>query len=63
VSTHSPDFLNAVEIGEAFWLVKEQGYTAVRRAEDDPQIVAHMNDGDKLGFLWKEGLFAGVDPR
>ena len=21
-----------------------------------------MNDGDKMGYLWKEGFFQGVDP-
>jgi predicted ATPase len=63
VSTHSPDFLNAVEINEAFWLVKRDGYTDIRRAKDDPQIVAYMADGDKLGYLWKQGLFEGADPR
>jgi predicted ATPase len=57
VSTHSPDFLNAVEIDEAFWLVKKDGYTAVRRAKDDPQITAYMDEGDKLGYLWKQDLF------
>jgi predicted ATPase len=63
VSTHSPDFLNAVEVEEAFWLVKKAGYTEVRRAKDDAQIAAYMADGDKLGFLWKQGLFEGADPR
>lgn len=62
VSTHSPDFLNAVEIDEAFWLVKRNGYTQVRRAKDDAQIATYMADGDKLGFLWKQGLFEGADP-
>lgn len=63
VSTHSPDFLNAVETDEAFWLVKKSGYTEVRRAKDDAQIAAYMAEGDKLGFLWKQGLFEGADPR
>ncbi len=63
VSTHSPDFLNAVEINEAFWLVKKEGYTEVRRAKDDPQISAYMEEGDQLGYLWKQGLFEGADPR
>jgi predicted ATPase len=63
VSTHSPDFLNAVETEEAFWLVKKDGYTEVRRAKDDQQIVDYMSDGDKLGYLWKQGLFNGADPR
>lgn len=63
VSTHSPDFLNAVELDEAFWLVKKGGYTEVRRAREDEQVAAYMNDGDKLGYLWKQGLFEGSDPR
>lgn len=62
VSTHSPDFLNAARIEEVFWLVKEKGYTQVKRAKDDPQLVAYMNDGDQMGFLWKQGFFAGADP-
>lgn len=63
VSTHSPDFLNAVEIQEAFWLVKRGGTTEARRAKDDPQIAAYMADGDQLGYLWKQGLFDGADPK
>ena len=63
VSTHSPDFLNACELDEVFWLVKEEGYTQVRRAKDDPQIAAYMNDGDQMGYLWKQGFFQGADPQ
>lgn len=63
VSTHSPDFLNAVEPDEAFWLVKVDGYTEVRRASEDKQVVEYVNDGDKLGYLWKQGFFEGADPR
>lgn len=63
VSTHSPDFLNAVEVDEVYWLVKEDGYTQIRRASDDEQIVAFMKDGDQMGYLWKEGFFQGADPR
>lgn len=62
VSTHSPDFLNAARLEEVFWLVKQDGYTEIRRASDDRQISAYMNDGDKMGYLWKQGLFQGVDP-
>lgn len=63
VSTHSPDFLNACKIDEVFWLVKDKGYTAVRRAADDPQIKAYMEDGDQMGYLWKQGFFGGADPK
>lgn len=62
VSTHSPDFLNAVTPEETFWLVKEKGYTNVRRASQDEQIVAYVAEGDKLGYLWKQGLLKGADP-
>ncbi|MEM9290689.1 MAG: AAA family ATPase [Acidobacteriota bacterium] len=60
VSTHSPDFLNAVELQEAFWLVKENGVTTFRRASDDEQLRAYVDAGDQLGYLWKEGLFEGA---
>lgn len=62
VSTHSPDFLNAARVEEVFWLVKNNGYTEIKRASDDKQITAYMNDGDKMGYLWKQGLFQGVNP-
>ena len=62
VTTHSPDFLNAVGLDEVFWLVKEGGYTTVHRARDDEQLKAYMADGDQMGYLWKQGLFEGAHP-
>ncbi|MBF0428476.1 MAG: AAA family ATPase [Magnetococcales bacterium] len=62
VSTHSPDFLNAMTIDEVFWLTKKQGYTQIQRARDDQQLVAFMENGDKMGYLWKQGFFHGVEP-
>jgi predicted ATPase len=62
VSTHSPDFLNAVEINEACWLVKVDGYTTVLRASDDPQLRKYVEEGDQLGYLWKQGLLKGANP-
>jgi predicted ATPase len=63
VSTHSPDFLNAVGLDEVCWLVKHDGGTEIRRARDDTQIAAYMADGDQMGFLWKQGFFQGADPQ
>ena len=63
ISTHSPDFLNACKLDEVFWLVKENGYTVVKRASDDPQIVEYMQHGDQLGYLWKQGFLAGAAPQ
>lgn len=62
VSTHSPDFLNATELDEVFWLEKEKGYTQIKRARDVEQIKVYMDEGDQMGYLWKQGLFGGVDP-
>ena len=62
VSSHSPDFLNAVELDEVFWLVKEEGYTQVIRARDDEQVSALMNEGDQMGYLWKMGILPGANP-
>ncbi len=61
VSTHSPDFLNATSIDEVFWLVKTNGSTHIKRARDNEQLVRFMEEGDQMGYLWKQGLFEGVD--
>ncbi len=63
VTTHSPDFLNAIELDEVFWLVKRGGYTMALRAKDNPQLVRYMEEGDRLGYLWKQGFFEGADPQ
>jgi predicted ATPase len=62
VTTHSPDFLNAVQLDEVFWLVKKNGYTTVHRARDDAQLAAYMAAGDQMGYLWNQGLFPGAHP-
>ena len=62
VTTHSPDFLNAVQLDEVFWLVKTDGYTSVHRARDDAQLRAYMEAGDQMGYLWSSGLFMGANP-
>ena len=62
VSTHSPDFLNGVEIDEVYWLKKENGHTTIHRALEDKLIVSQMEQGGKMGDLWKEGFFGEIDP-
>lgn len=63
VSTHSPDFLNAAQLDEVFWLVKDTGYTNIIRARDDEQIAVYMKNGDQMGYLWKQGFFKGANPK
>ena len=62
MTTHSPDFLNAVELDEVFWLVKQGGYSTIHRARDDAQLKAYMAEGDQMGYLWTSGLFEGANP-
>lgn len=63
ISTHSPDFLNGLDLDEIFWLVKKDGYTEVRRAESEPRLRRLVTEGDLPGALWKQGLFKGAGPR
>ena len=63
VSTHSPDFLNGVEIDEVFYLVKQNGFSTVRKASESELLRDLVNEGDLPGSLWKQGLFEGAGPR
>ena len=59
VSTHSPDFLNAIDIDEIFVLIKKDGFTTIQRASDNVQVRDLCAAGDKPGMLWKQGLLGG----
>ena len=63
VSTHSPDFLNGVEINEVFYLVKQNGFSTVRKASESELLRDLVDAGDLPGSLWKQGLFEGASPR
>ena len=56
ISTHSPDFLNAVRLEELYCLVKNDGYTKVIRASDSPLLTSLYREGDLLGALWSQGI-------
>lgn len=61
ISTHSPDFLNSLSLDEIYCLKKEQGFTTVSRASDSENLRALFEAGDLPGYLWKQGLFEGVN--
>ena len=63
VSTHSPYFLNGAGLDEVFWLAKEDGFSTVRRASTDDLLRNLVTEGDKLGTLWRQGLFEGAGPQ
>lgn len=60
ISTHSPDFLNAIELEEIFLLKKVNGYTDIVRASNDALVKELCKAGDKPGYLWKQGLMGDV---
>ena len=57
VSTHSPEFLDAIDLGSIYWLEKDCGITKVNRASDYPLLQALNAEGDPPGALWLQGLF------
>ena len=57
VSTHSPDFLNGAELDEIRWLIKENGFTTVRRASESELLQSLVHQGDLPGALWRQGVF------
>jgi len=63
VSTHSPQFLNAVELDSLYVFRKSDGISQIYRLWDDPLASELILGGDRPGNLWSEGLFAGVENR
>ena len=63
ISTHSPDFVNGVQLEELFWLCQgNNGFSKVVRASDDPLLQSLVAEGDLPGSLWKQGFFKGAGP-
>lgn len=60
VSTHSPDFLNAVDLNEIYCLVKKDGFTSIKRAKEVELIKDLFDAGDLPGSLWNQGFFEEV---
>ena len=61
VSTHSPDFLNGVELDEIFCLTKQNGFTTVKRVSESETLRSLVELGDLPGALWKQGLLVGAE--
>jgi predicted ATPase len=62
VTTHSPDFLSAVPLDSVYWLKKEGGFSTIHRAADEPELKALVREGEKPGWLWRQGWFRGAEP-
>lgn len=62
ISTHSPDFVNGIQLNELFWLTKTNGFTQVSRASGNDELMRLSVEGDLPGALWKQGFFRGAGP-
>lgn len=61
ISSHSPDFLNALSLDEIYCLRKLDGFTVITRACESENLRALYDAGDLPGYLWKQGLFEGLN--
>ena len=59
VSTHSPEFLNGVELDEIFWLEKRNGFSTIKRASDS-ELLRSMAAEAQSGYLWNHNCFEGA---
>jgi predicted ATPase len=60
VSTHSPEFLNALALEEIYWLSKKDGFTTIYRGADSEVLQRLVGEGDSPGALWRQGVFKGA---
>lgn len=56
ISTHSPDFLNAVRLEELYCLIKKDGFTQIHKISENELISSLYKGGDLLGYLWNQDL-------
>ena len=56
LSTHSPEFLNGLDLKEIFCLSKKDGFSTARRVSEDDLLERLVAEGDLPGALWKQGL-------
>ena len=56
ISTHSPDFLNAVRLEELYCLIKKDGFTKIYKVSENELISSLCKGGDLLGYLWNQDL-------
>jgi predicted ATPase len=58
VTTHSPEFVNALE-PKAVWVLArdESGFTRAQRADTMPAVLELFGEGEELGRLWMQNAF------
>ena len=61
VSTHSPDFVNALHIEELFFMEKKEGFTLIKSAKEDTVANNLFKEGNQLGWLWRNKYISGAN--
>jgi len=60
VSTHSPDFVNGVNVEELYFLQKDKGQTSIKAANDDSDV-KDLAKENQLGWLWRNHYIRGAN--
>ena len=63
ISTHSPQFLNAIPLESLFLIEKDKGVSKIMPFIADPLVRGQIEAGDKAGYLWEQGMFEGFSRR
>jgi len=63
VSTHSPQFLNAVPLNSLYLIEKNEGISRIHRVREDDILAEQVAEGWKPGTLWEQGEFNGIANR
>ena len=63
ISTHSPQFLNAIPLESLFLIEKSQGVSRIMPFTADPLVRSQMEAGDHAGYLWDQGVLEGFSGR
>jgi len=63
VSTHSPQFLNAVPLESLFLIEKDRGVSRIMSFTADHLVRGQIKAGNKAGYLWEQGMFEGFSRR
>jgi len=57
VSTHSPEFLDAIDLDSIYWIEKNNGISSIYKASENELLHSLCKMGDRPGGLWLQGFY------
>mgnify|MGYP006292961449 CR=1 FL=1 len=60
VSTHSPDFVNGLQLDELFFIAKDTGFSTIKASKED-ELVKELSKDNQLGWLWRNHYIKGAN--